>query len=182
MRKEKGANGLIPGTIRGRSESLSRSCYPSLVVASCLLAVAAAADPLGVKLNGPIPPGQSVSTFRLSPDGSRAVFEVGASEQSAIFSVPTAGGAPTPLHPPLDGGLASSAGISPDGTWVVFKARFSPSGPLDTYAVPIEGGPLTLLGGIRASRIASARTAAGSSSWTARGSRASRSPAARRPC
>jgi Tol biopolymer transport system component len=112
----------------------------SLVAGALLLARSVAADPLGVKLNPPLAPGQSVSTFQLSSDGSRAVFAVGGG--GGVFSVPSEGGVPVRLDA---GGSTFQFRISPDVTTVVLAARFPPGAPLALYAVPIDGGDLTSL-------------------------------------
>ena len=120
---------------------MSRCRFPSLVVASCLLAVAAAADPLGAKLSPPLPSGADVSSIQLSPDGSRVVFQV-VNGASRLWSVRLR----------ADAHAAPSAGrrrrrvlarISPDGAWVAFAARFDALDLLDVYCAPIDGGVLT---------------------------------------
>lgn len=89
----------------------------------------------------------------LAPDGARVAFVqyVGAAFEHVLFSVPVAGGEPTRLSPPLavPPGFPGIRAIrvSPDGRRVVYAAEQDTDDLLDLYSVPIEGGPVTRLGG-----------------------------------
>lgn len=91
--------------------------------------------------------------FRMAPDGERVAFVqyVGAMFDHVLFSVPVEGGEPTRLSPPLavPPGFPGIRAIrvSPDSRRVVYAAEQETDDLLDLYSVPIEGGPVTRLGG-----------------------------------
>jgi dipeptidyl aminopeptidase/acylaminoacyl peptidase len=91
----------------------------------------------------------------LAPDGKHVVFAQPLGPLPALedqlFSVPVQGGEPTPLSPPilLSIQFRGIAGIrvSRDGDRVLYAAEQDSAELMDVYAVPIEGGPVTRLGG-----------------------------------
>ena len=89
--------------------------------------------------------------FQMAPDGARVAFVQYVGAEHVLFSVPVAGGEPTRLSPPLavPPGFPGIRAIrvSPDGRRVVYAAEQDTDDILDLYSVPIEGGPVTRLGG-----------------------------------
>jgi Tol biopolymer transport system component len=106
------------------------------------------------------PDGREAFPWVLAPDGERVVFAqwflAGADAEYVLFSVPVEGGEPTRLSPPLvvdpPGDFDSFADIaaiqvSPDGGRVVYAAEQDTNDSWELYGTPIEGGPVTRLGG-----------------------------------
>ena len=91
--------------------------------------------------------------FRMAPDGERVAFVqyIGTPREHVLFSVPVEGGEPTRLSPPLavppDFPGIRAIRVSPDGDRVVYAAEQDTDDLVDLYSVPIEGGPVTRLGG-----------------------------------
>jgi len=93
--------------------------------------------------------------WEMAPDGQRIVFAqyLGLVPELVhrLFSVPVGGGEPTPLSPPLPivgefRGI-NAIRVSPRGDRVVYAAEQDTAELMDLYSVPIEGGPVTRLGG-----------------------------------
>jgi Tol biopolymer transport system component len=115
----------------------------------------------GVKLNGPLPPGGSVSILALSPDSSRVIYSADQDTRNMreLYSVPIAGPASAGVklnHPlamaniPNKGDDVHSFDISPDGSRVIFVATWQTTWYYDypsymiydvyeLYSVPIAG-------------------------------------------
>lgn len=106
------------------------------------------------KLNGDLGEFGNVYTFKISPDGTKVVFETGSSSRNPeeIWSVSIFGGAqinlsnmPNTLErviPAIQG--EPSYKITPDGTNVVFRAGAIRS-PENLYIVPLTGGTPSVL-------------------------------------
>jgi Tol biopolymer transport system component len=106
----------------------------------------------------------SAFPFQMAPDGERVVFAqyVGAAFEHVLVSVLAEGGEPTRLSTPfaVPPGFSRIRAIrvSPDGRRVVYAAEQDTPDLTDLYSVPIEGGPITRLGG----PVARGRTSASS--------------------
>ena len=92
----------------------------------------------------------------MAPDGERVVFAQWIDSVQALFSAPVQGGTPAQLNPPLvpdaPGDFDSirpiaAIRVSPDGGRVVYAAQQDTDDRWDLYSAPIEGGPVTRLGG-----------------------------------
>jgi len=108
----------------------------------------------GVKLNGALPNGGNVELwweYAISPDGSRVLYRadqvtVG---QKELYSVPVAG--PAEQGVKLNGSLPDGAGgvnsfrISPDSSWVVYRADQDKTTIYELFSVPLVGGSSTKL-------------------------------------
>lgn len=81
--------------------------------------------------------GYSAFGLALSPDGQTVLFTSNRSGDADIWSVPMAGGEPTPFatSPVFDG----QAAWSPDGKWVSFTSSRS-GGTADIWVMPAAGG------------------------------------------
>jgi len=84
-------------------------------------------------------PGNPINVEWL-PDRRRIVFE-GARRfgKKALYTVPVAGGAPTPFHEFTSDELDSGVSVSADGRWVAFIAP-DRAGHLQVFRVPLAGG------------------------------------------
>lgn len=105
------------------------------------------------RLNAPLPPGHSVSFFRLSADGGTVLYTLANLNESppsvlgdealpiAFFSVPISGGLATILSPkfPLGSGI-DGIQITPDSRSVFYTADQDTRGVFELYRVPINGG------------------------------------------
>jgi len=95
-------------------------------------------------LNGAMVPGGTVPSFRLAPLGERVVF-LAAKEATGVFELYSreADGAAEPVKlsgPMVAGGdVQAEYAISPDGSWVVYRADQDANDVFDLYAVPIDG-------------------------------------------
>ena len=103
------------------------------------------------KLNGDLGEGGDVRSWKLSPDGSWAVFW--ANEQghalTEVYGTPTLGGTPLKLNSPLVD-IGSTDGVVINGRVVyVASERTSPfAGTIfELFSVPVNGGTVTRLSG-----------------------------------
>jgi hypothetical protein len=91
----------------------------------------------------------------MAPDGGRVVFAqylgLFPALERQLFSVPVAGGEPTPLSPPVPISIEflgiRGIRVSPDSDRVLYAAEQDAADQTVVYAVPIEGGPITRLAG-----------------------------------
>lgn len=101
------------------------------------------------KLNPPLDPGSDVLGFRLSPDGSRVIFQADVTDNKVeLFSAPIGGGVVTKLNqflPPT--GVVYIMGIRPDSSRVVYRAAASVASPFELWDVPLAGGERRRLNG-----------------------------------
>ena len=98
------------------------------------------------QLNAPVPAGETVGYFEISADSSTVVYstefidDFGA-PNTALFSVPIGGGTPIQLTPDFPAGSGTNGGdISPDSSFVLYRADQDTPGVLELYAVSIDGG------------------------------------------
>jgi Tol biopolymer transport system component len=94
------------------------------------------------QLNDPLPTGDSIAVYKISPDSSRVIFLLLSLEPEArLFTVPLDGStAPVSLTPPLENWTTFQAvDISPDNSRVLFTADLELDGATDLFSVPIDG-------------------------------------------
>jgi len=105
------------------------------------------------QLNAPVPAGETVGSFEISTDGrwvtySTQLIENFGDPNTALFSVPIGGGTPIRLTPEFIAGSGTNSGdISPDSSFVVYRADQDTPGVSELYAVPIAGGASQKLNG-----------------------------------
>lgn len=104
------------------------------------------AGPFGsaVKISKPLAAGQDVLMFRFTPDGQRVIYSAGVlgDDIKLLFSTPVAGPASSAveLMDPSVGLPASfTYDISPDGRWVVYRARENENSNEMVFSVRSEG-------------------------------------------
>jgi Tol biopolymer transport system component len=94
------------------------------------------------QVDEPIP--GEVHHFRISPDGSRVVYEADQDRHTVfeLYTVPIdRSQRPRKLHPPLESGSVSLVGISPDSQRVLF---FFLGGQLNSRAIDASGSVIAL--------------------------------------
>ena len=84
-----------------------------------------------------------IEEFDISPDGGLLVFKSAAGGSYDLWTVPTAGGAPTRITGMA--GREMAPRFSPDGRWIAFEADFGGTDVRDIYVVPSGGGEPTRL-------------------------------------
>ncbi len=104
-------------------------------------------------INGSVVSSPGVKAFKLSPDGTKAVF-VGSMDNNGVvevYVVDLSNNARTKLShaSPLGAGSQSvyedSFKISPDGNYVIFSGQFETATTSELYSVPIAGGTIRKL-------------------------------------
>ena len=93
----------------------------------------------------PTDSGGEVDSYKISPDGSRVVYQADQDSEdlSELYSVPVAGPASAnvklngPL--PLGGVVTTGYQISPDGSRVVYRAEQQADGVVELFSVPLTG-------------------------------------------
>lgn len=99
-----------------------------------------------VLLNAPLQSSSDISSYKLSPDGSRAVYrgDQDTPGRNELYSVNLDGTARVKLNPVLNSGeeVADGYQITADGARVVFLVSASPD---RLYSVPLAGGTATQL-------------------------------------
>jgi Tol biopolymer transport system component len=98
-----------------------------------------------VRLNDPSAGAVKVYDFELTNDGQTVVFVANpneGTEPAQLFSVPTSGGANTPLTPLR---VLSDHKVSPDGKYVVYRSNHVNTSDYELFSVPVAGGETTKL-------------------------------------
>ncbi len=120
-------------------------CRFAAAFAIALLSASGAAQ--GFRLNGPLVAGGDVAEFRISPDGSRAVYRADQEIDGVheLFSVSTDGGPSRKLNGALAPGgqvgldFVHSFRISPDGSRVIYWADQEVDELFELFSAPIDG-------------------------------------------
>jgi hypothetical protein len=100
-------------------------------------------------LSAPLPDGGRVVSYRLTPDGARALYvaDQRVPGQFELWSVPVGGGQPLRLSEDLrPNEQAALEGIVPQGDIAVYIIYDWAANTADVYVVPVAGGPSRLLG------------------------------------
>jgi Tol biopolymer transport system component len=101
------------------------------------------------KLNIPPGAGGGISSFEISPDSSRVVFEsstlVAGAPQDQLYSAPLGGGSqPTLLNGPVPAlSFVGQFAITPDSGAVAFTSDRGTGGQIELYATPISSGAIS---------------------------------------
>ena len=115
----------------------------ALILAACSLSLRAgeANSPARQKMSGVQGIAGGVFAYAVSPDGSRVVYGADPEIRSidGLFSVPTAGGAVTPLIEDVDITAREFLAISSDGGRVVYVRRGT-NGAEELFSIPVLGG------------------------------------------
>lgn len=134
-----------------RLSGKSKTCLIALVTVSILaLGVVGVVQAVfaNLKLSGTMIAEGDVQFFKLSPDGAHVVFRADAREAALyeLFSVPVLGGSHTRLSVDFPTGCrVTNFFITPNSQTVVYYLTSACNTNCGLYAVPIDGGPSTLL-------------------------------------
>ena len=108
-----------------------------------------------IKLNGPLVPGGRTTRFQISPDSVRVVYsgDQDTDNVNELYSVLADGSSvPVKLNGPLvlGGNVATTFQISPDSSYVVYRADQDTNGVQELYSAPIDGSsvPVKLNGSL----------------------------------